>query len=165
MVDASGSQPDLLRQVQVRSLSSRPVYRGTPCLVRTIEQGKGRCDCQRDYGSVAESGLMQRIRNPSYCKRYREFKSLRFRQRLEHCGWAVLVRLSESDWSNPPIKILGALAQMGEHLSGRQKVTGSIPVGSTKITASHLTILVPDEAWGRYNVAKVKTRTTNNWGR
>lgn len=35
---------------------------------------------------------------------------------------------------NPHLKIFGALAQLGERLSGRQKVKGSIPLGSTKIS-------------------------------
>lgn len=39
--------------------------------------------------------------------------------------------------------IFGALAQMGEHLSGRQKVTGSIPVGSTNIWPGRLVARIP----------------------
>ena len=59
--------------------------------------------------------------------------------RLEHCGWAVKFRLDVIVTGQTLTqKIFGALAQMGEHLSGRQKVTGSIHVGSTKIWPGRL---------------------------
>lgn len=54
--------------------------------------------------------------------------------RLEHCGWAVKFRLDVIVTGQTlTYKIFGALAQSGERLSGRQKVKGSIPLGSTKI--------------------------------
>ena len=44
---------------------------------------------------------------------------------------------------NPHLKIFGALAQLGERLSGRQKVKGSIPLGSTNIWPGRLVARIP----------------------
>lgn len=45
---------------------------------------------------------------------------------------AVKFRLDVIVIGNPHLTYFGALAQLGERLSGRQKVKGSIPLGSTK---------------------------------
>lgn len=50
---------------------------------------------------------------------------------------------------------------MGEHLSGRQKVTGSIPVGSTKITWRRLLIGLGTLPFKEYNAGSTPVGATN----
>ena len=89
-----------------------------------------------------ESPASTSFTTPAHAERYFHYMAVsRFLGSAQAGRWSAAAILLDAGRFFDNISRVGVVAQLGEHLSGRQEVTGSIPVNST--------FLYPDRPRGR----------------